>query len=255
MSHVSDADLVLYRHGDAPDRGRIEAHLAACDRCRTELDILSRVLALVEADIAPEPEPSYGVTVWNAIEARLDAAPTRAAFEWPTSWRGWLRLSAPPAAFAGAMAALLLVVFGGPAPVSRDVSREAVLRAAVEDHLERTGLMLTELNNAQGAEDVEDVHLVAEDLASTNRLYRQSAALSGDERIGRLLDDLERVLLEVAHTPDSSTADGARPDANDIEALRARLDTRGVAFRLRLASAELRTRDAAADATAANAGL
>jgi hypothetical protein len=98
--------------------------------------------------------------------------------------------------------------------------------------------MLTELNNARDSEDVGDVHALAEDLASANRLYRQSAALSGDAQIGRILDDLERVLLEVAHAPD-----GATPGADAIESLRGRLDTRGVAFKVRLASAELRARE------------
>ncbi len=35
-----------------------------------------------------------------------------------------------------------------------------------------------------------------------NRLYRQTAASSGDDRVVSLLDDLERVLLEVAHSPE-----------------------------------------------------
>jgi hypothetical protein len=100
--------------------------------------------------------------------------------------------------------------------------------------------MLTELNNARGSEDVGDVHAWAEDLASANRLYRQSAAFSGDEQIGRILDELERVLLEVAHAPD-----GVTPGMNAIESLRGRLDTRGVAFKVRLASAELRAREGA----------
>lgn len=247
--HLSDTDLVLYRQGDAPGRERIAAHLAACARCRRELDTWSRVLEMAEADHAPEPDAAYGLRVWNAIEARLDAAPEprRALFAWPTTWSGWVRWAAPPAALAGAVAALLLTVTPGApiAPVAEaPVGRDTVLVAAVEDHLERTSLMLTELNNADGPADVDNVHLWAEDLASANRLYRQSAALSGDAQIGRLLDDLERVLLEVAHAPDAS-AGAAGEEA--IESLRGRLDTRGVAFKVRMASAELRARDGSTD--------
>jgi hypothetical protein len=246
MSHLTDADLVLYRQNEAPDRAAIEAHLTACAHCRSELDTLSRVLALVEADTAPAREASYGVAVWNAIESRLDPVRPRTVRAWPTSFGGWFRVCAPPAAFAGALAALLLMVFSGSGRVTplapRPAQGDGVLVAAVEDHLERTGLMLTELNNAEDGEDVQGVHMAAEDLAAANRLYRQSATLAGDEQIGRLLDDLERLLLEVAHAPDGA------PSAQAIEALRGRLDTRGVAFKLRLASAELRAREGAGDA-------
>jgi hypothetical protein len=247
--HLSDADLVLYRQGDAPNGEAVAAHLASCAACRRELETWSRVLALVEADSAPEQDAAYGVRVWNAIETRLDAPAPARRVAWPVSWRGWLRWCAPPAALAVAVAALVMVVvprssIAPVAPVAQapaalaDPAADTVLVAAVEDHLERTSLMLTELNNARDSEDVGDVHALAEDLASANRLYRQSAALSGDAQIGRILDDLERVLLEVAHAPD-----GATPGADAIESLRGRLDTRGVAFKVRLASAELRARE------------
>jgi hypothetical protein len=120
------------------------------------------------------------------------------------------------------------------------VGTNAILVSAVEDHLERTSLMLAELNNAEDPQDVDAVHAWAGDLASANRLYRQSAAFSGDAQIGRMLDDLEGVLLEVAHAPDGDT-----PGVDAIESLRGRLDTRGVAFKVRLASAELRARESA----------
>lgn len=246
--HLTDADLVLYRQGDAPNRAAVAAHLASCAQCRGELETWSRVLALVEADPAPAPDAAYGVRVWNAIEARLDAPLPAGRIAWPVSWRGWLRWCAPPAALAGAVAALLFIVVPrspvAPAargPVSAAVEAgDEVLVAAVEDHLERTSLMLTELNNAEDVQDIGDVHAWAEDLASANRLYRQTAAFSGDAQIGRLLDDLERVLLEVAHAPD-----GAAPGVDAIESLRGRLDTRGVAFKVRLATAELRAREGA----------
>lgn len=238
MFHLTDADFVLYRQNEAPDRSRVEAHLSTCARCRAELDTLSRVLDLVEEDTGPTRDAAYGLAVWNAIESRLDSAQTTGGIEWPASWRDWLRWCAPPVALAGALAALLIVVFSGRAPIAPAAASDAVLVAAVEDHLERTGLMLTELNNAEDVADVRDVHALAEDLASANRLYRQSAALSGDVHIGRLLDDLERVLLEVAHAPD-----GPNASASEIETLRGRLDTRGVAFKLRMATTELRARE------------
>lgn len=237
MHHLTDDELVLYRYDEAVDAATVEAHLAACARCRTELETLGRVLAEVDRDATPVRDASYGVSVWNAIEARLEPAPDNQSALWPRSWGGWVRWTVPQAALAGAVVAALLVAFGVPGPARpAPAAQDAVLVGAVEDHLERTGLMLVELNNAE-ATTVPQMRAWAEDLASANRLYRQSATLAGDERLGRLLDDLERVLLEVAHAPDDE------PGTSELESLRGRLDTREVAFKVRVASAELRRRE------------
>jgi hypothetical protein len=116
---------------------------------------------------------------------------------------------------------------------SADVDR--VLVSAVTDHLERAGMMLTELNQAQTSADVAELREWADDLTVANRLYRQSARFSGEERLERVLDELERVLLEVVHVGEDMHADAA-------DALRERLDTRGEAFKLRVTGAELRGR-------------
>ena len=249
--HLTDVDLVLYRQGDAPNGDAVAAHLATCAQCRRELDTWSRVLALVDAEPAPQPDAAYGLRVWNAIESRLESPAPARRLAWPLSWRGWVRWCAPPAALAGAVAALLFLVVPRapvmPVATAPVAGGDTVLVAAVEDHLERTSLMLAELNNA---EDPQDVHAWAEDLASANRLYRQSAAFSGDAQIGRVLDDLERVLLEVAHA-----SDGATQGVDAIESLRGRLDTRGVAFKVRLASAELRAREGLDQSPPREAGL
>jgi hypothetical protein len=249
MSHVTDEALVLFRYDEAANQAAVKAHLDSCARCRRELATLTRVLAEVDRDAAPVHDADYGATVWRAIESRLDPPrPARTSW-WPTSARGWARWLAPQTALAGALAAALFAAFHAPSPVPSPVrAHDEVLVGAVEDHLERTGLMLTELNNTDDAATVPEVRAWAEDLASANRLYRQSARLAGDERIGRLLDDLERVLLEVAHAPDESGPAG-------IEDLRGRLDTRGVAFKVRMASAGLRTHEPAASTSGLDAGL
>ena len=249
--HLTDADLVLYRQGDAPDGEAVARTWRRAPRAAASSTRSSRVLALVEADSAPEQDASYGVRVWNAIETRLDAPAPARRVAWPVSWRGWLRWCAPPAALAGAVAALAdgrrAAVVGragdaaraAPAPGGSGSGRRARRGRRGPSRAHEPDADRVE-QRPRMREDVGDVHAWAEDLASANRLYRQSAALSGDEQIGRLLDDLERVLLEVAHAPD-----GATPGADAIESLRGRLDTRGVAFKVRLASAELRAREGA----------
>src|SRR5258708_15301183 len=45
----------------------------------------------------------------------------------------------------------------------------------------------------------------AEDLLEENRLYRQTALEQGDSALAGVLDELERVLLDVAHSPQQVT--------------------------------------------------
>ena len=78
-----------------------------------------------------------------------------------------------------------------------------MLLVAVGDHLERSEMLLIEIANAnpRRSMNVVEERETAQDLVHANRLYRQTAATSGDDRVVSLLDDLERVLLEVAHSP------------------------------------------------------
>jgi hypothetical protein len=114
---------------------------------------------------------------------------------------------------------------------------ERVLRAEVEDHLERSQRMLVELVNADyevGAPIGGDRARVA-DLVAASRLYRRSAEQVGDTEIGGLLEDLERVLVEVANGPaDITPADLAR--------LRQRIDDQDLVFRVRVVAREMRER-------------
>jgi hypothetical protein len=120
-------------------------------------------------------------------------------------------------------------------------ARGRVLLAAVDDHLQRSEFMLTELNNldARGPVDLSTEQATAEDLVSDNRLYRRTAVDVGDRQMAGLLDDLERALLDVAHTPASATP-------AQLEELRNRLDAQGVLFKVRVAGAGMRERQIAA---------
>ena len=53
----------------------------------------------------------------------------------------------------------------------------------------------------------------AEQLVAANRLYRQTAASTGDAAIASVLDDLERVLVDIAASPNNDDAGGARRGA------------------------------------------
>jgi hypothetical protein len=112
--------------------------------------------------------------------------------------------------------------------------RERVLVVAVGDHLERSKMLLVEIANADPAQGfpVLDQREVAEDLVYNNRLYRQTAMTAGDARVTGLLDDLERVLIEIAHSPEE--LQGPR-----LQSLRERIRNEGLIFKIRVAGTKL----------------
>jgi hypothetical protein len=80
--------------------------------------------------------------------------------------------------------------------------------------------------------DLFDQREVAEDLVYTNRLYRQTAMTAGEPRMVGLLDELERVLIEIAHSPEE--LHGAR-----LQNLRERIRSEGLIFKIRVAGTKL----------------
>jgi hypothetical protein len=109
--------------------------------------------------------------------------------------------------------------------------RERVLLVAVGDHLERSEMVLVELVNAgapaAGRLDISYEQKTAEDLLESNRLYRQTAATNGDVATAALLEELERVLLEIAHSP-------SEVSARQLEELRRQIKDRGILFKVKI---------------------
>jgi hypothetical protein len=175
-------------------------------------------------------------------------------------WRAWLeprRLAA-----LGAVAAIAIVAFLAgrvtkqlaPVAVAADASkiRERVLVMAVGEHLGRSEMMLIELGNAepenskQKEVNISTERRRAEDLVQENRLYRQTALEQGDTALAGVLDELERVLLDVAHSPGEVTP-------AQLDEMQQRIAARGILFKVRVIGKELQQREgSAAPATVQN---
>ena len=97
--------------------------------------------------------------------------------------------------------------------------------------------MLAELVNADytSGTPVEGERARAADLVAAGRLYRRSAEQVGDAEIGYLLEDLERVLVEVANGPAESAPD-------ELGRLRQRIDDQDLVFRVRVVASEIKER-------------
>jgi hypothetical protein len=251
MKHPNEEQLIAYHDGEVSQRGTIAAHLTECPECRAELKRIDAVLAAIHSIPVPDPGENYGQHVWQQIVPRL-----------PVKRRGWwkLLLSAPrpvrwlePRRLAalGAMAALVLAAFlagrlttrPGAEPPVADASkvRERVLILAVGEHLGRSEMVLVELANAApGNPGLKQINISAEQrraesLLEENRLYRQAALEEGDTALAALLDELERVLLDVAHSPEELTP-------AQLGAIRQRIEAQGILFKVRVVGKELQQR-------------
>jgi hypothetical protein len=239
MNHLTEEQFVLYYYGEGDGSPAVRGHLDACETCRAEYASLLRVLNVVDSAPVPERDANYGTQVWNRLQPAIKWD-RPAGLSWLTrSWwpaRSW--------AAAALVATLIVAAFlaGRYYPKAQIASagqvRERILLVAVGNHLERSQTVLLELVNAQPGEslNVASERERAGDLVADNRLYRQTAARAGDTRVSSVLDELEPVLLEIAHGPDLLTPE-------EVENLRQRIEGDGILFKVRVAGSTLRHRE------------
>jgi len=229
MRHWSEEEMVLHFYGDESEDS---AHLSECDECRVRCQEIAQFLQGLDEMPAPARPPGYAAEVWRRLEPRLTAPP-------PIRPK-WQRL-----VWSGAIAAALVVAFAAGWMLSRRnvpvvtqapaLVRDRILLVTVGDHLERSRMVLVELANAPAQADISSEREFAQDLLAANRLYRQTAADTGEGAVESLLEDLERVLLEIARSPE-------RISAVDLEELRGRIESQGILFKIRVVESELRSR-------------
>jgi hypothetical protein len=239
MKHLTEDQLVLHYYGEAAQES-VEEHLGACEACRASYQTLQRVLNSVDSFPVPERQADYEARVWRSVEAQL---PRRRRV---SRWFAW-----KPLAVAMSMAVLLIGAFltgrTWKKPVAVQVAgsdpqvRERVLLVAVGDHLERSQMVLVELSNAgappKGHLDISFEQREAEDLLESNRLYRQTAATTGDVATATLLEELERVLLDIAHSPSAVSG-------QQLEDLRKQIESRGILFKVKVFGEQVQQREA-----------
>lgn len=244
MKHLGEEQLVLYYYGEREGRREAEAHLAECAACRGHFEALRRALDAVHAPAAPERGEQYGAQVWDRIRAHLQEPERAPSSLWQRMWQP--RLWAAGAAVATLiLAAFLLGRFyqGPPQPPvagpTREQIRERILLVAVGDHLERSQMLLVELTHApesEGTVDISNEQRRAQELAASNRLYRQTAEQVGDANLANVLDELERTLVDIAHQP-------SQVNAAEMEQIRQRIEKQGILFKVRVVGTAVRAQE------------
>jgi hypothetical protein len=239
MTHLTEEQLIAYREGETPNRTAFAAHLKECLECRQQLERIEAVFAALDALPVPDPGDDFSRRVWQQIAPRL----TERRARWWESFLEPHRLLA----FGGVAALVLLAFFIGrytrtstapPSIAGIGKTNERVLVVAVGEHLGRSEMVLMELANAepdkgQKLMNISTEQKRAEDLLAENRLYRQTALRDGDTVMASTLDELERVLLDVANSPDEVTP-------AQFEAIQKRIAAKGILLKVRVVDQQLR---------------
>jgi hypothetical protein len=243
MSHLTEEQLVAHYFAEDANRVAAETHLRICSRCEQAYEEISNALA-VRAPEPPPRESGYGKRLWHSIEAPLRPYPPtkRRYFSWPRLVLAGACLLALAAAFIGG--SLWQTSRSHPSEAASPAqAKERVVLFVLDDHLDRSERLLVELSHAGGENRDPDNSLQADSLQAEakqllpdNRLYRQAVSGGGDPMMAAALDHLERVLLEVANSPDKlNSADIARIEREmntdsllfQVRALRARTSRQG----------------------------
>lgn len=247
--HLSDDELVLHYYGEMPPRDETRAgeHLAACAACAGNYARLQRVMAVVDSVPAIDAPEGFERTVWARLQPAL---PRRHA-----AWLPWFVLSPARLAWIAGIVVLIVGAFvagriaprGGsgvnaPQNATAGKVRERILLVDLSEHLDRSQIVLVELVSADANDssvDISTERTRAEQLLASNRLYRQAALDTGDRKMAALLDELERVLVDVAAAP--STVSKA-----DLDSIRERIQSQQLLFKVGVVSSQVREREKAA---------
>jgi hypothetical protein len=227
IQHLDSEQLMdaYYGERDASE------HLATCAECRDQFERLREMLDAFREYPVPGRDDGYGSAVWTRLLPQLPASGRR----WRSLLRWWM--------LTPAFAALLVVAFLGGRLAEHSTpngptqkARERVLLMSLSDHLEQAQIVLANVANASpDAADLGDERDRAHELLGANRLLRQTAARLGDMTDASLLEELERVLLAVANSPN-------RLAPIELERTQYQIEREGLLFRVRVTSVASRER-------------
>jgi hypothetical protein len=241
MSHLTEEQLVEHYFSEGASRIVTETHLRICSRCEQMYEEISNTLA-VRAPEPPAREPGYGKQVWQSIEAPIrpySEVSKLPYFSWPRLVFAGACLLALAAAFIGGSLwqtwrtnlSNVAETSGAANPAE---TKERVVLFILDDHLDRSERLLVELSHAGGERSGQDDSFQADSLQAEarqllpdTRLYRQALSGGSDPMMTAALDHLERVLLEVANSPD-------RLNSDDIARIEREMNTDSLLFQVRV---------------------
>jgi anti-sigma-K factor RskA len=254
MIHPTEETLndYLERELSPAEQVRVATHLETCADCALVVAEFQQVVREASTLGPLEPPPH----VWTAIQARLESPESKVQSP-QSNHQPPTTNQLPRWAWAMATAALVVMAFftgrfvnqreqqtasqqqtaatAVRASADNSVVRERVLLIAVGDHLERSQMVLVELAHAEttGELDISAERQLADDLLASNRLYRQTAQQVGQANVAGVLDELERVLVELARGPSTVSM-------QQLADIQQRIESQGILFKVKVMGSNIR---------------
>jgi hypothetical protein len=201
MKHLSDEELLEHCYGEGA--GAAGGHIESCAECAQAYAALQADLAGLHAVEPPARDAAYGEQVWHAIEPSLPVygSPKR-TWQRLGLWRGL--------SFAAACALLVAAAFFAGRLWEHRQPRitaakappppQQVVLVLLGDHLDRSERLLVELKHtsADSTEMISPLRDEASTLLAANGMRRQDARRIGDPALATTLDQLNKLLGELA---------------------------------------------------------
>ncbi len=234
---------------DAAQAKAIDEHLARCNRCFAECQIVKEALRLVPVP-SGSPSSERSPEFWNRFASTVDAkarivkksaVTTNPVFEGIPALITYRRPLV--AAFAGAAIVVVvsLVIWSSGvmqqptvesySQVVRDVEADPV-RVELANYYRKSKMLLVGISNIE-PESGQRIDLTVEKTAA-RRLVQQARYLDSDaldERSRALVRALERILIELANMEQQS-------DVPDVEIVRTGIRSENMLFKIRMAETD-----------------
>ncbi len=249
--HLSQEEFILSYYGEPELGAARREHLAQCETCIAELAGLAAVLDRVTPVDVPEPGDDYEARTWDRLQWKLRGEKKRARFTWVKSaaiaatvliaflagvlWKSPSRRVVESSRVAtGTTATNPATPLVDSTTRRPDDSNTRILLVVVGEHFDDSERVLVELANLtpKGNTDITTERDRAEELLASNRLYRRTALDRGEGDVATLLDELEPVLLQIAHSP-------AQVSEQELRAMQKRVEAKGLVFKLRVVRADV----------------
>ena len=245
MKIITDEDLTLLYYGEHEDPA-LAATVAQSKELSARYDALCAELKLADAYQPPLRGDDYGAEVWQRISPHLGDESLKAGGRLGS----WLASFVQPRfSLAGALSIALVAALAfmlgrndGPLPGNNpvtpasvaaatgvDINSSRLLKNSVSAHLEQVNILLTQFVNTSETSAGETGHVT--DLLVANRLYRQAAAVQGNQKLAAFLADLEPLLIELAYQAQSGSAATRERMQQEVED--------GLLFRVRIMNNQL----------------
>ena len=233
MNHLTEEQLIEHYLGEGGNRVVVETHLRICSRCEQAYEEICNAMG-VRAPEPPPREPDTASESGSQFEGsccRSRQSRRAATFSWPSLCWPVLACSDLPQRLSGdryGKDAQASIAATNPAQ-----QKERVVLVILGDHLDRSERLLVQLNHAGADQGDLDSSLQAEarQLLPDNRLYRQAVSAEGDPMVTAALEHLERVLLELANSPE-------RLNSSSIARIEREMNTDSLLFQIRVLRAQ-----------------